>query len=368
MFPIAPPQRLILSVAGPNARVISPRYLVIFSTKFLCRTRLIHTPTDDSKSTLPKAKAKAKSLPSQQLKLPHQAQERSENLSVPGFNPPGGGGGSGPGGSNVFQLTRSPLFDAALTTIIGIGMGELHMLLKSGSTEWHCVSFFWRCCIYKVVQEECSWQGKHSSSATRFVYQLWNSSTKIEQAFSGGYDPALELAKEHTQRVPFEDSNSDSHGNYPASWSSNLRRKEQDFVDAIVQGMEPGHYFMLLGPKVFGNFAQVYNDSVQHRVLVKVVWSSSQWRTSRQRVLLFVMLIQILKFSAYASEKHSISSSLRIHKQGCFNEEIPAKVGIYIYKRLFAHSIRIKGDRVLILREVTTTIVSQVQLTDEVIL
>ena len=133
MLPIAPPQRLILSVAGPNARVISPRCLVVFSKKFLCRTRLIHTPTDGSNPTLPKAKAK--SSPSQQLTLPHQAQERSENLSVPGFNPPGGGGGSGPGGSNVFQLTRSPLFDAALTTIIGIGMGELHMLLESGSTE-----------------------------------------------------------------------------------------------------------------------------------------------------------------------------------------------------------------------------------------
>lgn len=163
--------------------------------------------------------------------------------------------------------------------------------------------------------------------ATTFICQLQNSSPKIEEAFSGGYDPALELAKEHTQRIPFEDSNSDSHGNYPASWSSNLRRKEQDFVDAIVQGMEPGHYFMLLGPKVLGSFVQVYDDSVQHRAPVKVAWSSNQWRTSRPRVLLFVMLIQILKFSAYASERHSISNSLRIHKQGCFNEEIPAKVG-----------------------------------------
>jgi len=139
-------------IAVTNARVISPRYLAVFSTKTLCRFRLIHTPTNDSKSTL----SKAKPLPSQQLTLPHQAQERSENLSVPGFNPPGGGGGSGPGGSNVFQLTRSPLFDAALTTIIGIGMGELHILLKSDSTEWHYISFLWRCCIYKVVQEECS--------------------------------------------------------------------------------------------------------------------------------------------------------------------------------------------------------------------
>ena len=149
MFFIALPQRLIIF---SNARVISPRYLALFSAKTLRCTRLIHTPTNDSKSTLPEAN----SLPSQQLTLTHQGQERSENLSVPGFNPTGGGGGSGPGGSSVFQLTRSPLFDAALTTIIGIGMGELHILLKSGLTERQNISFFWRCCIYKVVQEECS--------------------------------------------------------------------------------------------------------------------------------------------------------------------------------------------------------------------
>ena len=30
----------------------------------------------------------------------------------------------------------------------------------------------------------------------------------------------------------------------------NLRRNEQDRVDRIIHGEEPGHYFMLLGPKV----------------------------------------------------------------------------------------------------------------------
>lgn len=29
-----------------------------------------------------------------------------------------------------------------------------------------------------------------------------------------------------------------------------LRRKEQDIIDHIIHGHEPGHYFMLLGPKV----------------------------------------------------------------------------------------------------------------------
>lgn len=33
-------------------------------------------------------------------------------------------------------------------------------------------------------------------------------------------------------------------------WTQHLRRKEQDWIDRIVQGHEPGHYFVLLGPKV----------------------------------------------------------------------------------------------------------------------
>jgi len=150
----------------------------------------------------------------------------------------------------------------------------------------------------------------------------------MEEAFSSGYDPALELAKEHTQRSPFENSNSDLYENHPTSWSSDLRRREQDFVDAIVQGMEPGHYFMLLGPKVLVIFARGYDDSAPpHRALVKVAWFSSRWQTSKPRVLLSAMPTQTLKFSAYASERPLISSSLKIHKQGCFSEEIPEKVG-----------------------------------------
>lgn len=47
-----------------------------------------------------------------------------ENLSLPVSFPgsPGGSGGSGGGG--LFSITRSPLFDAALTTFIGLGIGE----------------------------------------------------------------------------------------------------------------------------------------------------------------------------------------------------------------------------------------------------
>lgn len=54
--------------------------------------------------------------------------EESIAGSTPGFNPPGGAGPNiGPGGSGSwFSITRSPLLDAALTTIIGLGMGDYH--------------------------------------------------------------------------------------------------------------------------------------------------------------------------------------------------------------------------------------------------
>lgn len=77
---------------------------------------------------------------------------------------------------------------------------------------------------------------------------------QIEDAFAAGYDPALELAKQHTKRPLIDDFEGESHEIYEAGpWTKDLRRKEQDFVDAVVHGKEPGHYFMLLGPKVCSN-------------------------------------------------------------------------------------------------------------------
>lgn len=76
---------------------------------------------------------------------------------------------------------------------------------------------------------------------------------QIENAFTAGYDPALELehAQRYTQRS-LDDSISDySRDIYePGPWTKDLRRKEQDLIDSIVTGKEPGRYFMLLGPKV----------------------------------------------------------------------------------------------------------------------
>ncbi len=63
---------------------------------------------------------------------------------------------------------------------------------------------------------------------------------QMEDAFAAGYDPALELAKLHTGQQK------------PASivGDSRVERKEQPTIDSIMKGEEPGHYYMLLGPKV----------------------------------------------------------------------------------------------------------------------
>ena len=63
----------------------------------------------------------------------------------------------------------------------------------------------------------------------------------MEKAFDPGYDPALEIAK---------------HGKGPGrvyedAESEHLRRQEQDLIDEIISGKRRGHYYMLLGPKVF---------------------------------------------------------------------------------------------------------------------
>ncbi|CDO78235.1 hypothetical protein BN946_scf184608.g5 [Trametes cinnabarina] len=77
----------------------------------------------------------------------------------------------------------------------------------------------------------------------------------IEQAFSAGYDPALELAKnaikkpaDTSQASPSQELEWDLEG----PWTQHLRREEQDLIDRIIQGKEVGHYFILLGPKAEG--------------------------------------------------------------------------------------------------------------------
>ncbi|KIY64990.1 hypothetical protein CYLTODRAFT_380101 [Cylindrobasidium torrendii FP15055 ss-10] len=150
----------------------------------------------------------------------HEAHEQNLPINLP-FNPPGGGG------IPTFEITKNPLFDAALTTFIGIGIVFLGGV---GYLKW-----------YK-----------------------WNVLNKIEEAFAPGYDPALELAT-HQKRPEHKPGHTDSdiedlllNGEEP--WTEHLRRKEQDVVDRIIRGEEPGHYFVLLGPKGSGKGTMMFDS------------------------------------------------------------------------------------------------------------
>ena len=77
----------------------------------------------------------------------------------------------------------------------------------------------------------------------------------MEDAFSPGYNPALELAvhsaksrrgvEQDRRRPDLELEIGD-----PEPWTQYLRRKEQDVIDLIVKGEETGHYYVFLGAKV----------------------------------------------------------------------------------------------------------------------
>ncbi|KAJ7496937.1 hypothetical protein FB451DRAFT_208088 [Mycena latifolia] len=98
------------------------------------------------------------------------------------------------------------------------------------------------------------------------AYVRWykyNVLRKIENAFAPGYDPALELATYQNKPTAGEQSNSfdpldelDFEAEGP--WTQHLRRREQDWIDAIVQG-EEGGYYILLGPKGSGKGTMIFD-------------------------------------------------------------------------------------------------------------
>ncbi|PAV24222.1 hypothetical protein PNOK_0129000 [Pyrrhoderma noxium] len=171
------------------------------------RHQSTQAPKETNEDTLQK---KVSELSEEKKKLEKEYEMLQLPVSIPGT--PGGQGGTGGGG--LFSLTGQPLFDAALTTVIGLGivfMGGIAYL------EW-----------YK-----------------------WNVLNKIEKAFEPGYDPALEIA---------------SHANassVPGVDEEHLRRKEQDLVDRIISGQEKGHYYLLLGQKGAGKTTMVYDAMVK---------------------------------------------------------------------------------------------------------
>ncbi|KAJ7594947.1 hypothetical protein C8J56DRAFT_928063 [Mycena floridula] len=174
----------------------------------------------------PQRKPTARKIPPAE---PDIEPEAHEGASIPNvaFNAPGGGPNL-PGGGGGFRLTGSPLFDAVLTTVVGLG---LVFFGGVGYVKW-----------YKA--------------------EVLN---KIELAFAAGYDPALELATQHTKKGRNKDKEEDSEElelqlDTEIPWTEHLRRKEQDWIDNIVQGEEPGHYFVLLGPKGSGKGTMIFDS------------------------------------------------------------------------------------------------------------
>ena len=87
---------------------------------------------------------------------------------------------------------------------------------------------------------------------------------QMEKAFAAGYDPSLELAKSHFPERTDSNGETVDGDDHDPCWTEHLRRKEQDTVDHIIHGIEHGHYFMLLGPKVIALFynscSQMFDD------------------------------------------------------------------------------------------------------------
>jgi hypothetical protein len=79
---------------------------------------------------------------------------------------------------------------------------------------------------------------------------------QIGQVFQGlgGYDPALELvvhAKKSMRSRHMKDAIDELEVlGEDGPWTERLRRKEQDFLERVIHGVETGHYFMILGCKV----------------------------------------------------------------------------------------------------------------------
>ncbi|KAF8583825.1 hypothetical protein K439DRAFT_1634041 [Ramaria rubella] len=132
-----------------------------------------------------------------------------------------------PGGPPAtFSITNNPSLDAALTTIIGL---SLVFIGGVAYVEW-----------YKR-----------------------NVISKMEKAFAGGYDPALELAKRAgTTKTIVSDVGTDGQeewANLPNDWDTHLRRKEQDLVDRIVSGKETGRYYVFIGCKGAGKGTMIFD-------------------------------------------------------------------------------------------------------------
>ncbi|KAL0570951.1 hypothetical protein V5O48_011008 [Marasmius crinis-equi] len=184
-------------------------------------TRPFSTPTPNDPDSAPTRKSQPQHRVSPNAtshSARHEVHEGSESINIP-FNPPGGGAGPNIGGTgSSFSITRSPMMDAALTTIIGLGM------------------------VFVGGIAYLQWYKK-------------NVLDKIELAFAPGYDPALEVAKDHLKKKAHE---IDEDEEIP--WTQHFRRTEQDNIDRVIQGEDAGHYYVLLGPKGSGKGTMIFDS------------------------------------------------------------------------------------------------------------
>ncbi|KAG8822121.1 hypothetical protein FRB91_003316 [Serendipita sp. 411] len=117
-----------------------------------------------------------------------------------------------PGGI-AWPFSNSSAMDAALTTLVGLGL------------------------VFLGGVAYVSWY-------------KWRVLDKIEEAFAKGYDPALELAT-HVHSGKGDDPD------LSYAEIENMRRKEQGRVDSIISGQEVGHYYLMIGPKGTGKSTMI---------------------------------------------------------------------------------------------------------------
>ncbi|GAA5867875.1 hypothetical protein JCM3774_004707 [Rhodotorula dairenensis] len=127
--------------------------------------------------------------------------------------PSSGGGGAG-GGPNP---PKGPAWDSAIATAGGI------VLLTGAGLCYH----YW----YK-----------------------WEVLRKMARAFAKGYDPVLELAQATAK---------ESDGKTPRKGI--IRRKEQDYVDKVINGEISGEYLLLMGPKGAGKTSMLLHAMLENQ-------------------------------------------------------------------------------------------------------
>lgn len=124
-------KRTLISALPRSSHVIrhrQPARLPSVASPDVPSLRWTRNLTTQGGPTQPKSEKKADASGQKPDEAQHELEAEKdrhyENLQLPVSFPGSPGGQGGAGGGGLFRLTKSPLFDAALTTFIGLGMGE----------------------------------------------------------------------------------------------------------------------------------------------------------------------------------------------------------------------------------------------------